>query len=139
MPGFAVTSSIAASEGKAGSAFVRDIGPTPKSLLTAAKKTRVTSLVANNKEGGILPFDLYVRRETSPGVFSNTYIAERVRVFKRKFVVLALVDQDPRVGAEKMDDIPHTEIVLLPGDTLFATTPIASSFDVTVTYAEGIS
>lgn len=138
MPGFAVTSSIAASEGKASSAYVQGVGVSPALLVDAVKKTRVTSVVAVNKVGGILPFELFVRREVSGGVV-DTYLVKNLRVLKRKHAVLSLVDQDPRVGADKMQDIPHTEVVLLPGDKLYARGPLALCFDVTVTLSEGIS
>lgn len=138
MPGFAVTSSIAASEGKANSAYVKNVGVSPTLLLTAAKKSRVTSLEAINTEGGILPFDLILRR-TANNITTDSYIVKGLRVFKRKHVVLSLVDQDPRVDADKMADLPHTEVVLLPGDSLYAVSKLPDSFDVTVTYSEGIS
>lgn len=138
MPGFAVSSASVASEGKAQSVYKADLGTVPVELFTAAKKTRVTSVVAVNKVGGILPFDLFVRRESGQG-FVDTYVVKGLRVFKRKHAVLSLVDQDARVGADKMQDIPHTEIVLLPGDKLFARGPLALSFDVNVTLFEGIS
>ncbi len=138
MPGFAVTSSISASEGKAMSAYIKNVGTAPTLLCTAVKKARVTSLEAINTEGGILPFDLILRREVNSTI-TESYIVKGLRVFKRKHVVLSLVDQDPRVDADKMADLPHTEIVLLPGDSLYAVSKLPDSFDVTVTYSEGIS
>lgn len=138
MPGFAVQSQSAASEGKATSAYIKNVGTEPTLLCTAVKKARVTSLEAINTEGGILPFDLILRR-TVNSVETDSYIVKGIRVFKRKHVILSLVDQDPRIDADKMADLPHTEVVLLPGDQLYAVSKLPDSFDVTVTYSEGIS
>ena len=138
MPGFAVTSSISASEGKAVGVFVKDIGTTDTLLFTAIKKTRISSLVAINKEGGILPVSVFVRR-TAGQLVTDSYVAQNTRVFKKKHVILSLVDQDARVSADKMDETPHTEVVLLPGDALYAVSPLDDSFDVTITLSEGIS
>ncbi len=134
MPGFAVTSSISASEGKALSAAVPNIGKVATLILTATKKSRITNLTANNVEGGILPLTVFVRRN---GV--DTVIVNKSRVFKEKALIMSLTSDDPRVGADKMQDLPHTEVVLLPGDSLYAVSPLDNSFDVVVTYFEGIS
>lgn len=137
MPGYAINSSVV-NEGQAKSAYIKNVGTANTLLLTATKKSRVTSLEAINTEGGILPFDLILRR-TVNNVATESYIVKGTRVFKRKHVVLSMVDQDPRINADKMEDLPHTEIVLLPGDELYAVSKLPDSFDVTVTYSEGIS
>lgn len=137
MPGYAINSSVA-NEGQAKSAYIKNVGTANTLLLTAAKKTRVTSLEAINTEGGILPFDLILRR-TVNNIATESYIVKGTRVFKRKHVVISTVEQDPRINADKMEDLPHTEIVLLPGDELYAVSKLPDSFDVTVTYSEGIS
>lgn len=133
MPGFAITSSIS-NEGQAKGAFVKDVGGTSPSLLfTATKKTRVISCSAVNKSGGILPINLFVRKA---GVDTELV---RARVHKRKHLILSLVEQDARIGADKMADLPHTEVVLLPGESLYATAPIEDAFDITLSVFEGIS
>lgn len=133
MPGFAVQSQSSASEGFAKGYYITDVGTTPTLLFTAVKKTRVTNVTANNTEGGILPLTVFVRRDDIDTVIIET------RVFKQKAVVMSLVDQDPRVGADKMSDLPHTELVLLPGDELYATSPLDNSFDININLFEGIS
>lgn len=133
MPGFAVQSQSSASEGFAKGYYVNNVGITPALLFTATKKTRVANVTAHNLEGGILPIKLFVRRSSV-----DTTVVE-TRVFKQKALVMSLVDQDPRVGADKMLDLPHTELVLLPGDELYAVSPLNNSFDVNVSLFEGIS
>jgi hypothetical protein len=133
MPGFAVQSQSSASEGFAKGYYVKNVGVTPTLLFTAGKKTRITNVTANNVEGGILPITLFVRRDNV-----DTVVIES-RVFKQKALVMSLVDQDPRVGADKMTDLPHTEIVLLPGDALYAMSPLNNSFDININLFEGIS
>lgn len=140
MPGFAVQSQSAASEGKAGGIVVQNVGTVQKKLIQAVKKTRITNITATNIEGGILPISLLVHRydpETLTAV--EAVVVKDSRVFKTKELLMTLVDQDPRVGADKMSDFPHTEIVLFPGESLYAVAPLDNSFDLSVTYFEGIS
>lgn len=133
MPGYAITSSVA-NEGVAKSVYVSGIGGAVTTVLTATKKCRITNLTANNVEGGILPLTLKVVRGSD-----ETVVTTGMRVFKQREVILSLVSQDARVGADKMADLPHTEIVLLPGDVLHAVSPLENSFDIAVTLFEGIS
>lgn len=134
MPGFAVQSSAAASEGFAKSAYIQGVGTTPTTLFTAVKKTRVTSVLANNTVGGILPVSLLLTRGGN-----TSYVVKNIRVMRRQHLVLSLIAQDDRVNPEKIGDIVHTELVLLPGDVLTATSPLDDSFDITITLFEGIS
>lgn len=134
MPGFAITSS-STNEGTAVNAYVRNVGSAPSLIFGAAKKTRITGLLAVNVEGGILPITLFVKKAD----LSETAVATNSRVFKQKYIILSLVSGDLRTTEELMDDHPIAELVLLPGESLYAQSPLDNSFDVSLIAYEGIS
>lgn len=133
MPGFSGDNS-GAGTGQSRGVHVADIGSTGTLLFTAAKRSRVTNLVASNKEGGILPISLYVVNADEDEV----YVIRNTRVFKSKPLVMELVDGDERTDNNLLDQVSLSELVLQPGDELYAITPINGSFDVTLTVREGV-
>jgi hypothetical protein len=133
MPGFSGDNS-GAGTGQSRSAHVPAIASGGTLLFTAAKRTRVTSLTASNLEGGILPISIYVVNSDDDEV----YVIKNARVFKSRPLVVELIDGDERTSTHILDQVALTELVLSPGDELYASTPISGSFDVTLTVREGV-
>jgi hypothetical protein len=131
MPGFAINST-SSQQGFAKSVLVENVGgETSSTIFTATKKTRITSLVAVNKTYGILPLTIVaeVGEEESIVVMS-------ARVWKQKHLVLSTVGD---ASVPISEDVPRSEIVLLPGDSISASSPIENSFDLSLVLYEGIS
>jgi hypothetical protein len=133
MPGFSGDNS-GAGTGQSRGVYVEDVGSSGTLLFTATKRTRVTSLIATNKEGGILPISLYVIDASE----DQAYVLRNIRVFKSMPLVMELVDGDERTMTNLLDQVPLVELVLMPGDELYATTPINDSFDITLAVREGV-
>lgn len=141
MPGYAypVGATGSGSGGEVGSAAVASLRLTdenaPEILLTAASKTKVTSVLLTNSSGGILPVDLFIVQGNVA-----TYLAKGFRVHKRRYAVESLVSGDSRVQQPTVGEtVTLTEVVLNAGDKLMAYCKIGDVIDVTVNYLGGIN
>jgi hypothetical protein len=114
MPGFAVNNT-SSQQGFAKAVLVENVGgETSSTIVTATKKTRITSLVAVNKTSGILPITISAELGES-----ESAVVMSARVWKQEDLILS-------------------EIVLLPGDSISASSPLEDSFDLSLVLYEGI-
>ena len=143
MPGYAYPVETAATQGgtsgslKSVSYLITET-TAPTSFYTATTKTLVSSVLATNNYGSILPVSLYVYRDSD----EETYLTAEARVLKQKYMVQQLVSGDSRVddsGDQQLNKYKVvTEFVLNVGDSLKATCPIEDEVVLTVTLKEGI-
>lgn len=144
MPGFAsggTGSSSVALSGESGNigtvSYLLTDEVDPETILTAAAKTKIVSILLVNSTGGSLPVDFYVLRS---GESTPDLLVKGIRVHKRRYALQALVGGDPRVNHELIgDDLVLTETVLQSGDALQARCPIEDSVTVHVTYYSGVN
>lgn len=141
MPGFLVSSGQGSLDGQSNSIFYSNVGTASAAMFTASLKTRINSLLAVNKTPGILPISVYVKRG------ENVFCAiksERVR--KTKELIQTVGPKEPDLliklapGSQETtieNDLPP-EIILIPGDILFATSLINDSFDIIASIREGV-
>ena len=101
-------------------------------VFTATKKTRINSVLVANDDFGILPVKIYI----------NGQNINSVRVLKTKYAILPLTSNggrtddpaDPTTDRNKV----NVEVVLLPGDVLQASCPVANAVFVTASLSEGV-
>jgi hypothetical protein len=141
MPGYAhpIETTTSSSEGTSkGLTFSVDDITSPAAFYTATTKTKVSSVLATNNYGTILPVKLYVNRV---GTDPMRLIAES-RVLKTKYMVQELVSGDSRVGDSGDQQLDKykviSDFVLEVGDSLHATCPIEDAISLTVNLKEGI-
>ncbi len=139
MPGYANPIETVASQGSPKSvSFLINQTTAPTAFYTATTKTLVSSVLATNSYGSILPVKLYVYRDLD----EETYLTAESRVLKQKYIVQQLVSGDLRVddsGDQQLNRYKViTEFVLNVGDSLKATCPIEDEVVLTVTLKEGI-
>jgi hypothetical protein len=140
MPGYAYPVGTVAETGTAKSVTVQvtDKDPSATTLFTATSKTKVSSVLATNTYGTILPIKLYVYRAAN----TATFLLTSARVLTNKYLVLPLVSGDARVNDVSDPEVNlykvATEFVLQVGDVVKASCPIEDVVNVTLNLTEGV-
>jgi hypothetical protein len=129
--GYAYPVGASASQGAAKTVTVSiSSADTPVTIFTATQKTQVSSVLATNVSGGILPVTLLVNKGSG-----NTVVAKS-RVLKTQYLVLELVSGDSRVAGYEDDTL--TEFTMAAGDVLYASCPVTNAINITVNLGEGV-
>lgn len=139
MPGYAAPIDNVVSTGSPKSvSFTVSQTTAPTAFYTATTKTKVSSVLAHNTLGTILPVKLYVYRDSN----DTLYPVAEIRVLNHKYLVQQLVSGDLRVDDKEDQFLDRykvaSDFVLNAGDQLRATCPIANAIVLTVSLEEGI-
>lgn len=102
-------------------ATILNVGTTATTVYAppVATKAIVIGCSISNKSGGILPIDLWLRT-TGP---NDNYLLKQFRVG----------------NGETFEMMKGNKLVVLPGQTLMASCPVADSFTIIVSVLEGVA